>query len=58
MPGHLEGRRGRRTSDMSTTDSPSPAQRRSMMPERSRIHSSEESIRSTISELGTIRRGR
>ena len=44
--------------DMSMTDSPSPAQRRSMMPERSRIHSSEESIRSTISELGTIRRGR
>ncbi len=45
-------------SDMSMTDSPSPAQRRSMMPERSRIHSSEESIRSTISEFGTIRRGR
>ena len=44
--------------DMSMTDSPSPAQRRSMMPERSRIHSSELSMRSTISELGTIRRGR
>jgi hypothetical protein len=28
------------------------------MPDRSRIHSSEESIRSTISELGIIREGR
>ena len=45
-------------SDMSTTDSSGAAKRRVTMPERSRIHSSEESIGSTISELGTTRSGR
>ncbi len=45
-------------SDMSTTDSSLAAKRRLLMPERSWIHWSEESIASTISELGTTRDGR
>ena len=45
-------------SAMSTTDSSRAAKRRVTMPERSRIHSSEESMRSTSSELGTTRSGR
>lgn len=45
-------------SAMSTTLSSGRAKRRSVMPERSRIHSSEESIASTISELGMTRSGR
>ncbi len=44
--------------DMLTTDSSGPAQRRSMMPVRSRIHSSVESICSQISALVTTRWGR
>ena len=43
---------------MSTTLSSGAAQRRSMMPDRSRIHSSEESMRSQISALVTTRSGR
>jgi hypothetical protein len=42
----------------STTDSSGAAQRRSMMPDRSRIHSSVESMRSQISSLVTTRSGR
>ncbi len=45
-------------SAISITDSPSPAQPRVMMPERSRIHWSEESMCSQISSLVTTRRGR
>ena len=45
-------------SDMSMTDSSSPAQPRLMIPERSRIHSSEESMCSQISSLVTTRSGR
>ena len=45
-------------SDMSTTVSSGAAKRRLMIPERSRIHSSEESILSMTSELGTTRSGR
>ena len=44
--------------DMSTTLSSGAAQWRLSMPERSRIHSSEESIRSQISALVTTRDGR
>jgi hypothetical protein len=44
--------------DMLTTVSSGSAIRRDVMPERVRIHSSLESMRSTISELGTARRGR
>ena len=43
---------------MSTTDSSGAAKRRLMMPDRSRIHSSEELIFSITSELGTTRSGR
>ena len=43
---------------MEITDSLGPANLRDSIPERSRIHSSDESIRSTISELGMIRDGR
>ena len=45
-------------SAMSTTDSSGAAKRRLMMPDRSRIHSSEELIFSITSELGTTRSGR
>ncbi len=45
-------------SAISITDSPSPAQPRVMMPERSRIHWSLESMCSQISSLVTTRRGR
>ena len=45
-------------SAMSTTDSSGAANRLETMPERSRIHSSEESIGPMISELGTTRSGR
>jgi hypothetical protein len=43
---------------MSTTDSSGAAKRRETMPVRSRIHSSEESIRSQISAFVTTRAGR
>ena len=43
---------------MSMTLSSGAAQRRLSMPERSRIHSSEESMRSQISALVTTRDGR
>ena len=56
--GPLEGDLGGRVAAMSTTDSSCAAKRRSMMPERSRIHSSEESMRSQISALVTTRSGR
>jgi len=45
-------------SDMSMTDSSGAAQRRDSMPVRSRIHWSEESMRSQISSLVTTREGR
>jgi hypothetical protein len=45
-------------SDIETTVSSGPAQRRDLMPERSWIHSSDESMASTISALGTTRSGR
>ncbi len=44
--------------DMSTTDSSGAAKRRVTMPDRSRIHSSVESMRSQISSLVTMRAGR
>ena len=44
--------------DIAITVSSFDANRRDWIPERSRIHSSLESIRSTISELGTTRDGR
>ena len=50
-PGRSPCRRPRRL--MSMTVSSGPAQRRDSMPERSRIHSSEESMRSQISALVT-----
>ncbi len=43
---------------MSMTDSSGAAKRRLSMPVRSRIHSSEESMRSQISSLVTTRDGR
>ena len=43
---------------IATTVSSSLAHRRLAIPERVRLHSSEESIRSTISAWGTIRTGR
>ena len=43
---------------MSVTDSSGAAQRRDSMPDRSRIHWSEESMRSQISSLVTTREGR
>ena len=62
----LAGRRCRRArapsreaaTDIICTVSSGVAQRRCLMPERCWIHSSLESIASTISELGTTRRGR
>jgi hypothetical protein len=45
-------------SAMSATDSSAAANRRSMMPVRSRIHSSEELIGPAITSLVTIRAGR
>ena len=44
--------------DMSTTPSSAAAKWRVMMPDRSRIHSSEESMCSQISALVTTRDGR
>ena len=44
--------------DISWTVSSSVANRRCLMPERCWIHSSLESMRSTISEFGTTRDGR
>ena len=44
--------------DIICTVSSADAQRRSRIPERVRIHSSEESIRVQISSLSTTRRGR
>ncbi len=44
--------------DISATVSSSLAQRRVLMPERDWIHSSDESMRSISSELGTTRTGR
>ncbi len=43
---------------MSATDSSAAANRRSTMPVRSRIHSSEESMRGASSSLVTTRAGR
>ncbi len=44
--------------DISATDSSGPAQRRSAIPLRVRIHSSDESIHSRTSALGITRTGR
>ena len=46
------------STDMSTTDSSLAAKRRLLMPERSWIHWSEESIASTSSAFITTRSGR
>ena len=46
------------STDIVCTVSSGAAQRRVLMPERCRIHSSEESMASTISALGTTRVGR